>query len=82
MSESQYKQAYMKGYVGGKRSALNAYAHECIDEQDVIPLSVIDDIKEEMTEYCDSFIMNGRVDLADVVDTCMEIIDRRISGKE
>ena len=30
MSESQYKQAYMKGYVGGKRSALNAYAHESV----------------------------------------------------
>lgn len=50
--------------------------------EDAISVSVIEDIKAEIKEYRDNFILAGRHDLAAAVETCLMFIDKHISKKE
>lgn len=45
-------------------------------------LSAIDDIKTEIGEYRDNFILAGRHDLAAVAETCLMFIDKHSGEKE
>ena len=47
-----------------------------------ISMSVIEDVKAEIGEYRDNFILANRHDLAAVAENCLMFIDKHISGKE
>ena len=45
-------------------------------------LSAIEDIKADIKEYRDNFILANRHDLAAAMETCLMFIDKHIRGKE
>ena len=47
---------------------------------EVVPMSMIEDIKAEISEYKDNKVIH--VERNEMVDIMLEIIDKHISGKE